>query len=373
MLKWLAVLLLFWFLYHVREAFPPFIVGGIFAYLLLPVVNGASRRLKIPPKIAVAVIYLAILGTIIGLCSAFGKSMVDQINQLANQRQEIVVNLVQQLTTSFNWQIDVAKTSDDILNNMENNLGKPEELVHLGGLLSKSLLAILVCIVSSIYFIVDSERVGKFLLRFVPEERHETVIKLFSQMNIMLSKYVRGQLVLVALMSCVAYFFLHFCFNLKYALVISILSGFLEIIPVLGPTLAILSAIIVGVSQKGVGVALPIFLCYWVARLIEDYIVVPRFIGHTVELHPLAIIFAVLCGEIMAGGLGMLIAIPVAASIKEIIDFCYPPTKTRHTVKSDLQADPANLYETCTHEHTDECSHDSKEGNQRKKVESDST
>ena len=47
--------------------------------------------------------------------------------------------------------------------------------------------------------------------------------------------------------------------------------------------------------------------------------------GHYVELHPLAVIFAVLCGEVMAGALGMLIAIPVAASIKVILDFCYPP------------------------------------------------
>lgn len=357
MIKWLAVLLLFWFLYHVREAFPPFIVGGIIAYLLLPVVNGFSRKLKIPPKISVALIYIAFLGTIIGLCSAFGKSVVEQINQLAGQKQEIVTNLVQQLANGFNWQIDVTKTAEDIINSMEKSLGKPEELAHFGGILSKSLLAILVCTVSSIYFIVDSERVGKYFLRFVPEENHETVIKLFSQMNIMLSKYVRGQLVLVMLMSCVAYFFLHFCFSLKYALIISILSGFLEIIPVLGPTLAIVSAIIVGVSQKGVGVALPIFLCYWVARLVEDYVIVPRFIGHTVELHPLAIIFAVLCGEIMAGGLGMLIAIPVAASIQQIIDFCYPATKARHTMKSDVQADPSDLYETCTHkQHDDDCS-----------------
>jgi hypothetical protein len=44
-----------------------------------------------------------------------------------------------------------------------------------------------------------------------------------------------------------------------------------------------------------------------------------------IELHPLAIIFAVICGEVLAGALGMLIAIPVAAAIKEILDFCYPP------------------------------------------------
>jgi len=52
---------------------------------------------------------------------------------------------------------------------------------------------------------------------------------------------------------------------------------------------------------------------------------VPRIIGHAVKLHPIAVIFAVLCGETMAGALGMLIAIPVAASVKVILDFSYPP------------------------------------------------
>ena len=60
------------------------------------------------------------------------------------------------------------------------------------------------------------------------------------------------------------------------------------------------------------------------ARWAEDYIIVPRVMGHYVELHPLAVIFAVLCGEVTGGALGMLIAIPVAASIKVILDFCYP-------------------------------------------------
>ena len=144
-------------------------------------------------------------------------------------------------------------------------------------------------------------------------------------MNNMLSKYVRGQVTLIFLMFAVAYGFLHFVFHLKYALLIAILSGFLEIIPVLGPILATTAATIVGIAQNGVDCALLIILCYTGARLIEDYIIVPRIMGHYVELHPLAVIFAVLCGEVMAGALGMLIAIPVAASIKVILDFCYPP------------------------------------------------
>ncbi len=92
-----------------------------------------------------------------------------------------------------------------------------------------------------------------------------------------------------------------------------------------GPDFSHHTATVVGIAQNGVDCALLIILCYTGARWIEDYIIVPRVMGHYVELHPLAVIFAVLCGEVMAGALGMLIAIPVAASIKVILDFCYPP------------------------------------------------
>ena len=84
------------------------------------------------------------------------------------------------------------------------------------------------------------------------------------------------------------------------------------------------------------------------ARLIEDYVIVPRFIGHAVELHPLAIIFAVLCGEVMAGALGMLIAIPVAASIKEILDFLYPADGSQPGSKSNLPSHDSELARATT-------------------------
>lgn len=324
MFRWLMVLLLFWFLYFIREVFPPFIVGGIIAYLLLPVVNSFVTAFKCKPGVAVAIIYISAILLIIGAGGWFGHSIMDQFTALVAQRHELVTSLVQQVSEAGHWQIDVERTAEDLTNNLEQNIGTAEEIVHLGGILSKSLLSVLVCVVSSIYFIIDSARVGKFFLRFIPKEKHETVIKLSSQMNVMLSKYVRGQLFLIVLMSCVAYGILHFWLHVKYALLIAILSGFLEIIPVLGPFFAITVATVVGVAQLGVKVAPCIILGYWVARLVEDYIIVPRFIGHAVELHPLAIIFAVLCGETTGGALGMLIAIPVAASIKEIIDVLYP-------------------------------------------------
>ena len=183
MFKLTGVLLLLWFLYFIREVFPPFIVGGIIAYLLLPVVNSFSTTFKCRPGLAVAVIYVSILGLIIGTSGWFGQSIIEQFTALAAQRNEIVVSLVQQLSDSFHWQIDVEKTAQELTSSLEQNVGTPEEIMHIGGLLSKSLLAVLVCIVSSIYLIIDSRRVGLFCLRFIPKKNHEMVIKLSSQMN----------------------------------------------------------------------------------------------------------------------------------------------------------------------------------------------
>ncbi|MCC7530935.1 MAG: AI-2E family transporter [Candidatus Melainabacteria bacterium] len=324
MLKWVALCLIIWFLYHIREIFPPFVIGGIFAYLVLPLVRYVHKEARIPMKAAVLAIYVGIAGILFALGWFFGPLLVDQMTNLWTQRQELVNNVVSSASQSFGWQLPPG-LADQMVHNLEETFGKPEELMHLTGIFSKSMLGILVCVVSSIYFIIDSHRVGQFFLRFVPEDQRLIVTNITQQTNVMLSRYVRGQLLLITIMSTVAWIFLHFIFKLKYALVIAIASGFLEIIPVLGPIIATSTATIVGVAQHGMDVALGIIICYTLARWTEDYVIIPRIIGHAVELHPLVVIFAVLCGEVTAGALGMLIAIPVAACIKLVVDFLYPP------------------------------------------------
>ncbi len=325
MLKWLAVFLVIWFIHTVRSVFPPFILGGILAYLLLPLVQqiAGSCRMKVP--YAVAVLYLSVAGTCFVLGWVFLPTLMDQFGQLASQRHDIITNFLQQLQAAFRWRIDVPAVSGSIEASIEESVARPSGLVHSVSLVSHWLLSLLVCIVSSIYFIVDSERVGQFCLRFIPAQRHTVVKSLSSQMNRMLARYVRGQLVLIAFMSVVAYLFLHFVIHMKYSLAVAITTGFLEIIPVLGPIVATTIATLVGfwhTSDPTVGLGIIGF--YAVARWLEDYLVVPKVIGHAVHLHPLVVIFAVLCGEVLAGALGMLIAIPVAASIKVIVDFTHP-------------------------------------------------
>ena len=325
MIKWIATFVLLWFIYQVRHVFPPMIVGGIFAYLVLPIVQGLTARTRLPIGISTLLIYSLIFGSIVATFCFLGPSVARELKDLAdpiNQRH-IVHSAITQLVDLLKLHVDIEVATNNAMMSIQHGFGKPEELVHLGGLLSHGALSLLVCVVSSIYFTLDSQAVGRFFLRYVPENRRSGVIELFGQMNVMLSKYVRGQIMLIVIMSTVAWLFLHFALHMKYALPVAILSGFLEIIPVLGPILATTTATLVGISQFGPQAALAIIVFYTLARWIEDYVVVPKIIGHAVELHPLAVIFAVLCGETLAGGLGMLIAIPVAACVKLILDFYY--------------------------------------------------
>ena len=170
MLGWLATFLLIWFVYHVRSVFPPFVVGGIIAYLLLPLVHHVSSTARIKRWQAVSIIYLG-TGIIVGLaCWLFMPILTDQLASLASHRHEIVNNIVRQAASTFHWDVDVDITSRQILNSIEDSVGRPSEIVQIGGVLSRGMLYVLVCIVSSIYFIVDSKRIGDFVLRFVPEK-----------------------------------------------------------------------------------------------------------------------------------------------------------------------------------------------------------
>src|SRR5262249_1348523 len=138
----------------------------------------------------------------------FGARAAEQFKGLVNQRKEIVTNLLtqaNQYSSTMNYPIDVQSTADEILANAEKSFGEPGEIIHLGGLISKGMLYLLVTIVSSIYFIFDSNKVGFFFLRFLPKERRQTAIRLSQQMNQVFSKYIEQQLILITLMACVAY------------------------------------------------------------------------------------------------------------------------------------------------------------------------
>ncbi len=117
------------------------------------------------------------------------------------------------------------------------------------------------------------------------------------------------------------------------------LTGLLEIIPLIGPIAAGTIACTIGLAQGGPPEAAELAIVYFVLRQVEDQLVMPIVVGRAVHVHPLVTIFAVLTGEKIGGVLGMILAVPIVAVIKVVLDYAYPPGKPAPRI--ELPGEPA--------------------------------
>lgn len=182
-------------------------MGGIIAYLVLPVVQTVSQKARIPVGIATALVYISILGVIVTTLVIIGPHIMRELKDLMDPatQHELVTKAVEQVTTITKFQGDPTPIVEQIKKSLFG-LGAVSQFGEGIGLLSHGALNLLVCVVSSIYFTLDSQSVGRFFLRYVPENRRQGIIDLAMQMNKMLSKYVQGQIYLIIIMTSVLHF-----------------------------------------------------------------------------------------------------------------------------------------------------------------------
>ena len=147
---------------------------------------------------------------------------------------------------------------------------------------------------------------------------------LLAEIHRVLGRWLRGQLLLIVLVAAVVYVILGPIMGLRYALAIGILTGILEIIPLVGPILAAGIAAVDAVAQGGLSTAALVIVIYTVLRQIEDQLVAPWVIGRAVHLHPIVTILAVLIGLEVYGVLGGLLGVPAAAAINVVFRALYP-------------------------------------------------
>jgi predicted PurR-regulated permease PerM len=177
-----------------------------------------------------------------------------------------------------------------------------------------SWLLVLIPILAA-FFLKDGSTFSRVALSFVQSKpQREFMQGVIADMNEMLAHFIRAQLILVAL-SWAAYSSFLALMKVPYALMLGTAGGILEFIPLVGPfTAALLIMSVALLTGYQHWLIVGIFLLIW--RLVQDYVVSPRIMGTSVELHPLASIFGVLAGAEIAGVLGVYLSIPVMASLR---------------------------------------------------------
>jgi predicted PurR-regulated permease PerM len=158
----------------------------------------------------------------------------------------------------------------------------------------------------------------RLVLSGVPRERRRVIRDTWELIDAKLGAFVRGQLLLIVFVAIV----LSLCFwaiGVPFWLLLGVFAGIVEIVPVIGPIAAGALAIGVGLTDSW-QIALGAGLAVLIVRLVEDYVVIPRVMGHVTGLSPLLVLVSVTAVGLLLGGFYVLLAIPFAAVLATLVD-----------------------------------------------------
>jgi len=308
------------FLYVARRTLIAFLFAVFFAYLVDPAVSRVEKWTKGRGR-SIAFIYLLIV-TFLGTFFFFVGPRIGHEAQILTGSLPALLEKVGsgQIAEQIGAQhgLSVA-TRRELSNFLSSHRGDLLSLAQRAGLrvaeaAQQSWLLIVVPILAA-FFLKDGRVFSQVALSFVnTKPQREFLQGVLSDMNEMLAQFIRAQITLAAL-SWIAYCLFLWITGAQYTLMLGTAGGLLEFIPVVGPLVAavlILSvALLTGYTHWLIALA---FLISW--RLLQDYVVSPRIMGKSMELHPLGAIFGVLAGGEIAGVLGVYLSIPVMASLR---------------------------------------------------------
>ncbi|HEX7996899.1 MAG TPA: AI-2E family transporter [Pyrinomonadaceae bacterium] len=303
------------------------VLSIFFAYLIAPLVefvhrpfNMRGREHIMPRPLAIGIVYLALFGSLgIGLWFLLPR-LGTQITEFAKKAPEYVTSArarSQGLNRFYeNYQIPEAvrkKVNENVTNMIETAGRYTGESLWAFIYEALSILPFLILIPILAFFLLkDAESFRRSALSMLPRGRWRwRGDEFFQDVNSTLAAYIRAQLIACLLIGtiCTLGFLI---IGVPYALLLGLIAGVLEFIPLVGPlVVAVLAAGISSFYSLKQAIAVVLFL--GILRIVHDYVVYPRIIGQGVHLHPLAVILAILSGAEIAGVAGIFLAIPVIA------------------------------------------------------------
>jgi predicted PurR-regulated permease PerM len=303
------------------------VLAIFFAYLIAPLVefvhrpfNLRGRSTVVPRPIAIAIVYIVLFGSI-GLALYFLLPRLgDQITEFAQQAPTYFTSArgraekLNELYREYKLPTAVREAINKNVTNFIEAAGS-YTTEGIGAFLLGSLHFIpwLVLIPILAFFLLkDADSFRRSALQMLPRGRWRwRGDEFFQDVNSTLAAYIRAQLIACLLIGsvCTLGFVL---IGVPYALLLGIIAGFLEFIPLVGPLVVAVIAILI-TSFYSIQKALVVLLFLGVLRIIHDYVTYPRIIGQGIHLHPLAVILAILGGAELAGITGIFLAIPVIA------------------------------------------------------------
>lgn len=319
----------FYFVYRFHQVFLAMFVAIVFSTAIQPVVQILSKR-GVPKEIGIILVYIFIIVFLVSgilllvpLVAQQSDLIVDTIPETYEQIREtmlghpnffiwrIATELPESITLSPAPPIEEVPEGEDVIENVGNNL----ELI---GLIARSIFITFGALVLAFYWTLDGQKNKTALLLVVPIEHREKAREVTAEIQARLGAFVRGQALLAGIIGTLS-FVAYLIIGLPYALALAIVAGIMETVPVLGPILGAIPALIVAYTVDPDKV-LWVLLATVIIQQLENNILVPRVMKRAVGVNPLVTLLALTAFGSLFGILGAVVAIPLAAIIQLLLD-----------------------------------------------------
>jgi predicted PurR-regulated permease PerM len=177
---------------------------------------------------------------------------------------------------------------------------------------------LLFTVVLALYLTIDGERIRRYLIGFLPADRHTQALDVSERIGLRLGAWARGEALLGAIIGAMTWVGA-LLIGLPYASALALIAGIGELIPTLGPIIAAIPLIAVGLLSSPLQGLLALLLAILVQQF-ENNLIVPRVMSRAVDLHPVAVMLAILAGGELLGIPGALLAVPVVAALSVIVE-----------------------------------------------------
>jgi predicted PurR-regulated permease PerM len=303
-------------LWKIRIVIALLFLGIIVSAAMRPGIEWLQLRARLPRGAGLLLHYLLLAGIVAVVLWLFVPRAIDQVQQATSVSS--ASQLHQQAKHSTGIKHDILSGLDKRLRRLPSG----EKLLHPALEVTKTAFEVLVGIffvfAVAAYWIFERDRTIALVQSMLPRKHRRVTRDTWVLIDQKLGAFVRGQLILIVFVA-VLLSTGFFAIGLPYWLLIGAFAGVVEIVPVIGPLAAGALAVGVGLTQSW-HMALFAGLIVLAVRQFEDYIVVPRVLGHATGLSPLVVLFSVSAIGLLFGGFYVLLAIPITAVLATLVD-----------------------------------------------------
>lgn len=302
-----ALLALLWLLV---QPLTLLLVAIIIAQAFLPIVDWLEQHM--PRSLATLIPYIIVVAILTGIGWLIFPDLVEQSRMLIEAAPE-------QIDRGRSWfdSIDVQGT-DQLVGSIESILQRfGEALVSLPFTIFNSLVDFVLVIFMSIYWLIATPKLHDFAMSLFPEENRRRAANVLHDMGRTMGGYVRGTVIDGIIIAILAYIGLS-VIGVQYVLVLAVIQGFGELIPVVGPVVAAVPSVLVALTDS-FQQALIVAGFILVLQQFESYVLLPMIMRSQADVPPLLSLIAIASGAALGGLLGAIIAIPIAGALQIMV------------------------------------------------------